>query len=137
MAKGSVRKKGKKWYYRFYVEDASGKMVQKEYAGIESKSETEKLLRKALEDYEDKKFVAKADNLTVGELLDMWAEEELKTGTLSNGTVENYLGAIRCIKKHQIADRKLKTVTAEHLQAFLDLLTFGGEFPDGKVRKGL
>ena len=137
MAKGSVRKKGKKWYYRFYVEDASGKMVQKEYAGTESKSETEKLLRKALEDYEDKKFVAKADNLTVGELLDMWAEEELKTGTLSNGTVENYLGAIRCIKKHPIADRKLKTVTAEHLQAFLDLLTFGGEFPDGKVRKGI
>ena len=136
MAKGSVRKKGKKWYYRFYVEDASGKMVQKEYAGTESKSETEKLLRKALEDYEDKKFVAKADNLTVGELLDMWAEEELKTGTLSNGTVENYLSAIRCTKKHPIADRKLKTVTAEHLQAFLDLLTFGGEFPDGKVRKG-
>ena len=136
MAKGSVRKKGKKWYYRFYVEDASGKMVQKEYAGTESKSETEKLLRKALEDYENKKFVAKADSLTVGELLDMWAEEELKTGTLSNGTVENYLGAIRCIKKHPIAERKLKTVTAEHLQSFLDLLTFGGEFPDGKVRKG-
>ena len=72
-------------------------MVQKEYAGTESKSETEKLLRKALADY---------------------------------------LGAIRCIKKHPIAERKLKTVTAEHLQAFLDLLTFGGEFPDGKVRKG-
>ena len=90
-------------------------MVQKEYAGTESKSETEKLLRKALEDYENKKFVAKADSLTVGELLDMWAEEELKTGTLSNGTVENYLGAIRCIKKHPIAERKLKTVTAEHL----------------------
>ena len=46
MSKGSVRKKGKKWYYRFYVEDASGKMVQKEYAGTESKSETEKLLRR-------------------------------------------------------------------------------------------
>ena len=105
MAKGSVRKKGKKWYYRFYVEDASGKMVQKEYAGTESKSETEKLLRKALEDYENKKFVARAESLTVGELLDMWAEEELKAGTLSNGTVENYLGAIRCIKKHPIADR--------------------------------
>jgi integrase len=42
MAKGSVRKKGKKWYYRFYVEDASGNLVQKEYAGTESKSETEK-----------------------------------------------------------------------------------------------
>lgn len=136
MAKGSVRKKGKKWYYRFYVEDASGNLVQKEYAGTESKSETEKLLRQAMDDYESKKFVAKTDNLTVGELLDMWAEEELKVGTLSNGTVENYLGAIRCIKKHPIAERKLKSVTAEHLQTFLDLLTFGGEFPDGKVRKG-
>lgn len=40
MAKGSVRKKGKKYYYRFYVEDESGKMVQREYAGTESKSES-------------------------------------------------------------------------------------------------
>ena len=77
MAKGSVRKKGKKWYYRFYVEDASGNLVQKEYAG------TEKLLRQAMDDYESKKFIAKTDNLTVGELLDMWVEEELKVGTLS------------------------------------------------------
>jgi len=87
MAKGSVRKKGKKWYYRFYVEDASGNLVQKEYAGTESKSETEKLLRQAMDDYESKKFIAKSENITVGELLDIWAEEELKTGTLSNGTV--------------------------------------------------
>ena len=81
MAKGSVRKKGKKWYYRFYVEDASGNLVQKEYAGTESKSETEKLLRQAMDDYESKKFIAKSENITVGELLDIWAEEELKTGT--------------------------------------------------------
>ena len=135
MAKGSVRKKGKKWYYRFYVEDASGNMVQKEYAGTESKSETEKLLRKALEDYENKKFVAKADSLTVGELLDMWAEEELKTGTLSNGTVENYLGAIRCIKKHPIADRKLKTVTAEHYRVSSTYLRSVASFQTEKCEK--
>ena len=137
MAKGSVRKKGKKWYYRFYVEDASGNLVQKEFTGTESKSETEKLLRQAMEDYEEKKFIAKADNITLGKLLDIWAEEELKVGTLSNGTVENYLGAIRCIKKHPVADRRLKTITAEHLQTFLDLLTFGGTYPDRKVKKGL
>ena len=47
MAKGSVRKKGKKWYYRFYIEDESGRKVQKEFVGTESKSETEALLRKA------------------------------------------------------------------------------------------
>ncbi len=83
MAKGSVRKKGKKWYYRFYVENESGNLVQKEYAGTESKSETEKLLRKAMEDYEEKKFIAKADNITLGELLDIWAEGMFKTGRLS------------------------------------------------------
>ena len=83
MAKGSVRKKGKKWYYHFYIEDESGNRVQKEYPGTERKSETEALLRRAMEDYEEKRFVAKAENITVGDMLDMWVEEELKPGTLS------------------------------------------------------
>ena len=121
MAKGSVRKKGKKWYYRFYVEDASGNLVQKEFTGTESKSETEKLLRQAMEDYEEKKFIAKAENTTLGDLLDVWAEEDLKTGSLSNGTVENYLQTIQRIKKHPISKRKLKTITSDHLQKFMDL----------------
>ena len=87
MAKGSVRKKGKKWYYRFYVEDTCGNLVQKEFTSTESKSETEKLLRQAMEDYESKKFIAKADYITLGQLLDTWAEEDLKTGPFRNGTV--------------------------------------------------
>lgn len=127
MAKGSVRKKGKKWYYRFYVEDASGNLVQKEFAGTESKSETERMLRKAMEDYDAKNFLAKADNLTLGQMLDVWAEEDLKTGSLSNGTGGNYLQAVNRIKQHPIGNRKLKTVTSEHLQKFMDLLAFGGE----------
>ena len=136
MAKGSVRKKGKKWYYRYYVEDASGNKVQKECVGTESKAETEKLLRKAMEDYEAKQFVARTNSVTLADLLDMWAEEELKTGSLSNGTVDNYLQAIGRLKKHPIADRKLKTVTADHLQQYLDLLTFGGESPDDTTYPG-
>ncbi len=126
MAKGSVRKKGSKWYYRFYVEDESGKLVQREFAGTASKSETEAMLRKAMEDYEAKKFVAKSENVTVGQLLDMWVEEELKPGSLSNGTVSAYQGTVGRIKQFPIGERKLKTVTPEHLQAFLDLLSFGG-----------
>ena len=79
-----------------------------------------------MDEYDSKKFIAKADNLTLGGLLDIWAEEELKVGTLSNGTVGNYLQALNRIKQHPISDRKLKTVTSEHLQQFMDLLTFGG-----------
>ena len=137
MAKGSVRKKGKKWYYRFYVEDESGNLVQKEYVGTESKSETEALLRKAMEDYEAKKFVARSENVTVGGLLDMWVEEELKPGSLANGTVSLYQSTIERIKQYPIGDRKLKTVTPEHLQTFFDLLAFGGKKPDGSEAKPL
>ena len=137
MAKGSVRKKGKKWYYRFYIEDESGNRVQKEYPGTESKSETEALLRKAMEDYEEKKFVAKPDNLTLGSLLDLWVEEELKPGNLSNGTVMAYQGTVNRIKQNSIANRKLKSLTADHLQAYMDFLSFGGTNPDGTKAKAL
>ena len=137
MAKGSVRKKGKKWYYRFYVEDESGRQVQREFAGTESKSETEALLRKAMEDYEAKKFVAKSENTTVGQLLDLWVEEELKPGNLSNGTVMAYQGTVSRIKQYPIGNRKLKSVTPDHLQAYIDLLSFGGTNPDGTAAKAL
>ena len=137
MAKGSVRKKGKKWYYRFYVEDESGRQVQREFAGTESKSETETLLRKAMEDYEAKKFVAKSENATVGQLLDMWVEEELKPGNLSNGTVMAYQGTVNRIKQHPIGNRRLKSVTPDHLQVYIDLLSFGGTNPDGTAAKAL
>ena len=54
-------------------------------SGTESKSETESLLRKAMEDYETKMFLAQAKNITLGDMLDMWVEEELKPGSLSDG----------------------------------------------------
>ena len=137
MAKGSVRKKGKKWYYRFYIEDESGNRVQKEFPGTESKSETEAMLRKAMEDYDSKKFVAKSDNMTVGELLDVWVEESLKPSNLSNGTVMLYHSTAERIKKHPIANRKLKSITMEHLQAYVDYLCFGEKNPDGTTAQPL
>lgn len=137
MAKGSVRKKGKKWYYRFYVEDASGNRVQKEFPGTESKSETESLLRKAMDDYESKQFLARAKSITLGDMLDMWVEEELKPSSLSNGTVTAYEGTVSRIKKHPIGKRKLKTIKAEHLQDYMDFLSFGGTNEDGTTAKPL
>ena len=76
-----------------------------------------------MEDYEAKKFVAKSENTTVGMLLDMWVEEELKPGNLSNGTVMAYQGTVNRIKQYPIGNRKLKSVTADHLQTFMDQLS--------------
>ena len=42
MAKDSVRKKGKKWYYRFYVEDKSAIDIAISKIGTKSKFNMEK-----------------------------------------------------------------------------------------------
>ena len=118
------------------MEDASGRLIQKEFAGTESKSETEKLMRKAMDDYENKKFIVTAENITLAELLDNWAEEDLKTGTLSNGTVLTYTFCIKQIKKHPISNMKLKEISAEQLQLFFDLIAFGGREGNFDAGKG-
>ena len=69
--------------------------------------------------------------------LDMWVEEELKPGSLSDGTVTAYINTVSRIKKHPIGKRKLKTVTSDHLQSYMDLLSFGGTDPDGKTVEAL
>lgn len=132
MAKGSVRKRGKKWYYRFYAENESGKLVQKEYVGTESKRETEQMLRKAMEEYEKSKFLERKENVLLREMLDIWVEEELKPGSLSNGTIMTYQAIIARIKQHPIGNRKLNSITSEHLQKFLDELAFGIGIAEGK-----
>ncbi len=137
MAKGSVRKKGKKWYYRFYVENEIGNLVQKEYAGTESKRETEAMLRKAMEDYDAKQFVAKSDNITLAELIDLWVEEYLKPSGLSNGTVSTYTTTVNRIKQAPIAQRKLKSITPDNLQSYVNELSFGTKESDGTDIKGI
>lgn len=137
MAKGSVRKKGKKWYFRFYVEDESGNRIQKEMAGTESKSETESMLRKAMEEYETQKFVAKASNVTLADMLDMWMDEELYPSKRSNGTARSYINTANRVKQHAIGKRKLKSITAEHMQKFFDALSSPQKLSDGTMSKGL
>ena len=42
-----------------------------------------------------------------------------------------YQGTVGRIKRHPLGKRKLKTVTADHLQAFIDFMSYGGANPDG------
>ncbi len=137
MAKGSVsKKKGrKKWYYRFYITGEDGKPKQIERAGTESKAETERMLRKAMEEYESKLVIAQNSNLTLAEVIDMWLEEGLKPSSLANGTVHQYMTKANKIKRHPLAQRKLKAVTSSQLQAYIDFLSFGGTDPNGAQAK--
>lgn len=42
-----------------------------------------------------------------------------------------YMAAVKRIKRHPIGSRKLKTVTADHLQVFIDFMRYGVTNPDG------
>lgn len=53
----------------------------------------------AMEDYETKMFLAEAKNITLGNMLDMWVEEDLKPGSLSSGTVMAYQSTVSRIKQ--------------------------------------
>lgn len=107
MSRGSIRKKGNRWYYRFYIEDEYGRHIQKEFAGSKSKRETESMLRHAIEEYEVQKFVASPGNITVGQLLDLWIEDALKSSGKSNGTLMLYQNTANRIKKNPIGQRKI------------------------------
>lgn len=78
----------------------------------------------------------KAKNITLGQLLDVWVEEELKMGSMSNGTVELYQNIVKVMKRHPICNRKLTTITSEHLQIFMDQISFGGKAGDFDSREG-
>lgn len=105
--------------------------------GTESKSETGSLLRKAMEEYDNQKFVAKTANVTLADMLDMWMAEELNPSKRSNGTAHSYINTANRIKRHPIRKRKLKTIAAEHLQKFFDALSSPQLLDNGKRSKGL
>jgi len=89
------------------------------------------MLRRAMEYHENNKIVTRSENATLGNLLDMWVEEELKPSSLSNGTVMIYQGTICRIKMQPLGTRKLKSITANHLQVYVDLLSFDGTNANG------
>ena len=87
-AKGSVCRKRDRKNDTITGED--GKPRQIERAGTESKAETERMMRKAMDDYENRLFVTQASNLTLAEAIDMWIEEGLKPSFLANGAVHQF-----------------------------------------------
>ncbi|MCR4617490.1 MAG: hypothetical protein K5669_04800 [Lachnospiraceae bacterium] len=65
--------------------------------------------------------------ILLGQFLDIWIEEDLKAGSLSNGTVELYQNIVKMIKRHPISQMDLANVESEHLQSFMDQVSFGGK----------
>ncbi len=94
------------------------------------RNKRKKMLRQTIDEYENTNIIVKTECITLGQLLDNWVEEDLKIGSMSNGTVELYQNIVKVIKRHPICNRRLATITPEHLQKFMDQLCFGGKEGD-------
>uniref|UniRef100_UPI00405673AE tyrosine-type recombinase/integrase n=1 Tax=Agathobacter sp. TaxID=2021311 RepID=UPI00405673AE len=75
------------------------------------------------------------EKITLEQMLDIWMEEALLPGDRSNNTVTTYASVVKQIKKHPISRMHMKEIEPAILQAYIDLLSFGGIYPNGKVKK--
>ena len=122
---GSVRKKGNNYYYRFRMEEPDGTMKMHEFAGTRSKRETEAMLKKAIEEYNELGKILDPGDITVSELMDEWFRTEIEPSSRATTTLDSYRNVMDHVRSHRIGKMKLKEVTVEALQAYVDEKYFG------------
>lgn len=117
--KGSVRKKGNRWYYSFYTGTVDGKRKRIERAGGDTKKEAETALRNALNEFENCGSVLNESNISVSDYFDYWHKEYALINCKYNTQV-NYKRIIEKHIKPNLGVYKLKTLTPAILQEFLN-----------------
>ncbi|WP_434284590.1 tyrosine-type recombinase/integrase [Clostridium botulinum] len=117
--KGSVRKKGNRWYYSFYTGTVDGKRKRIERAGGDTKKEAEKALRNALLEFEKAGSILNESNISVSDYFDYWHKEYV----IINCKYNTQLYYRQIIDKHikpALGVYKLKSLTPSVLQKFLN-----------------
>ncbi|MBN3407966.1 site-specific integrase [Clostridium botulinum] len=117
--KGSVRKKGNRWYYSFYTGTVDGKRKRIERAGGDTKKEAETALRNALNEFENCGSVLNESNISVSDYFDYWHKEYALINCKYNTQV-NYKRVIEKHIKPNLGVYKLKILTPAILQEFLN-----------------
>ena len=123
--KGSVRKRGKKYYYRFRMEEPDGTMKMHEFPGTESKRETQQMLDEALAEYNESGKIFDPGDITVSELMDEWYAVEVEPSSRASTTRDSYRNVMDHIRSAPLGSKRLKDVTIEVLQAYVDEKYYG------------
>ncbi len=116
---GSVRRKGKKWYYSFELGMVNGKRKRLEKSGGYTKAEAETALRKALGEFENCGSVINESNISVADYFDYWYKEYVLVN-LKYNTQQAYKIVIDRHIKPLLGTYKLKALTPAKLQEFLN-----------------
>ena len=117
------------------MEEPDGTMKMHEFVGTESKRETEAMLKKAIDEYNEFGKLLDPGDITVEELMDEWFRTEIEPSSLATATIGNYRNVLRHIREHSLSKMKLKDVTVEALQAYVDEKYFGEYDETGKEIK--
>jgi integrase len=123
--KGSIRKRGSTWYYSFDIGIIDGKRKRKEKGGFRTKSECEKALRTALNEFDECGSVFQASEITFNEYLDYWYKEYVLINCKHN-TINYYKTIIDIHLKTYFKNIKLKQLNPALLQKFLNYKMING-----------
>lgn len=131
MSELSIRKRGKKWEYRFEAAKIEGKRKQITKGGFNTKKEAAEFGTKALSEYNNAGFCFVANEISFSDYLDLWIKDYCKIN-LQNTTVTNYEKKIKNHIKPELGKYKLQSITPAVLQSFINL-----KFNDGYSRNTL
>ena len=123
--KGSVRKRGEVWSYRFDLGTVEGKRQQHEKSGFRTKKEAETALAKAMAEYNQGGSVFSPSDITVSDYLDQWYTLYCKVN-LKYNTQVNYLNIIEKHLKPAFGQYRLKALSTSVLQDYANGLKLHG-----------
>ena len=116
---GSVRKRGKNWYYSFEASTVDGKRKRIEKVGGRTKKEAETALRIALTEYENAGLHFVPADISMSDYMDYWFETYVLLNCKYN-TQNGYERIIRLHIKPTLGIFKLKSLTPATLQSLIN-----------------
>ena len=130
---GNVRKRGKKWYYRFDVAKANGKRVQHERVGGDTKAEALDALRKALNQYQNTNSLPSNEKISAYDYFNYWFKNYVEA-QLSDNTQINYRNVLDKYVLPRLGEYYLKDIQPATVQSFIDDVAQSTDYKPDKTR---
>ena len=124
---GSVRRRGKKWYYRFDAADRNGKRFQVERVGGDTKKEASIALEQALAKYHSAGIFKDEENISVNDYMLFWLENYVAKNLSTNSYI-NYKNSINKYVLPKLGIYHLSKLTPAVIQQFINEVAESTEY---------
>ena len=118
--RGSVVKKGSRWYISVYTGMVEGKRTYKWYSGYESMAEAEKALPVIMLEVQ-KGIIIDTTNMKASQFFEQWIDDYVTPNT-APATADKYRSAVKAANV-VFGNEKIQKVTGQHIQRYINHLT--------------